>query len=894
MDDRQTDNQETPKKQAVPEGGDARSSAGEAGRTSAVHELRDAAEAADAHADRPFGRKGVGRDATPMAKRAGNSGAQPGVEKESAARTGSGKTTAFLVAGILLLLVAANAGFGSLAQLPNGQSLLAGVLAFSALLVVCTVHLIGWYRRERTGTGDTVQRMVREAYRRGVVDGQHQAKTAPSTVRHDEQECPATREDGQTLIERMQVAAAKKAASERESRQRAAASDPAERLLARTQDTLGTLRSLVENPQAAEEYQGLRQLLLGVGLPQWDTAPKASCRLLERNRCFWIAADTNGLKPADYDRLMAVEAALNLFRAVHSADPAMPAASYIAAARQRLQAVYQLKETDADVFRWLSLAYPDPADQEAGSEWGQRIAIADAAEDAPLPFRLDFTMRANVQAGVVLIRLEVPRPASFACVAAGDDERKALAVSYALRSALFMVQAAFRVPAAQRVVVSCHEHDSLRTVLSLQTDRDAAERLQQRAAHAGGWFDDQAIRVRFTNDGWFGAVEPHLRQTDEVLLPDLYELPAELDQRACDEGLVRISGAKTVADFGINEDAERQQVWRLFTDDQPTTVGEAVSRLLDLKGAATRQTTRDACDQAVRALAEGTVDLSDKAGMRELLLAHSDLQEAVSYARKVITGDDPDAVNRAIDRLKAALSTGLEIAYLDDTDTVFRYFGSVAERVAFNRRFASDGRKVRLVPDAYFNALELAARLLTLMGRNDEAMPYADEAIRIAPESIDAVLIKARVLENRSDVFAAADLVRQVLSHATSNHDLALCLYRLAYFEWKLGRGKLSVACYKAVIALHTTISGQATLELAQVIAADSAVGDMAESQVHAQLNAAGIPYRLSPVTEEWLTECAIRCTDAHFFSTAASLTGSLVEVLRDDALVDMYKSLHG
>ena len=374
-------------------------------------------------------------------------------------------------------------------------------------------------------------------------------------------------------------------------------------------------------------------------------------------------------------------------------------------------------------------------------------------------------------------------------------------------------------------------------------------------------------------------------------MPDRYQLPPELDDRPCSTALAEAANVRTVADFGINEDAERRRVWHAFAQEAPTSNTDAVARFMELRDGCDRPETVEACSRVIRALAEGTADLSDLPAVRKQFFFGSELDAAVEYAHLVMSGDDPEAVGRAIDRLQAALDISLQIAYLDDTDAVYRYFGSTAERVYFNRSLADGKREVRLVPDVYFNALELAARLLTLAGRNDEAIRYANEARRIAPVSCDAALIKARVLENRKDLFGAVDMVRRFIPRATSHRDLALLLYRLAYFEWKLGQARKAVACYKTVIGMKTSVSAQAVVELAQMLAAEDGVSDLTLDQAHAVLDGEGIAYELDPAMASWLPRCAILAADEHIYPVAAALTGALVELARDDALVDMYKS---
>lgn len=797
--------------------------------------------------------------------------AAPGERDSGRAHRFDGVAVRFAV-GLICLVVAANLGALGYTQTFAGTMAFALELVYGVLFVLGAVLVSSAYLSARGGDSPA----VRAAFKEGVRYGSVQAGAADAGA------CPATREGAQELSQRVEKA-------RREAEE--ASADPVERLLSHTDDVFASLRSLVENKRPLPGFQGLVQLLSGIGLESWDDAPEAACRLLDRNGRYWIACETDGLPAQDYDRMMAVEAALNLAKDVQAADPDAPAERYPDLARNALHEVYALPKAQGRLEDCLQSAYDDPAAALPESEWAQRMAVATAAENAPAPFRLEFIIRANVKEGLVLVRLEVPRPASFSCVASTAEERVELAKSYALRTALLIAGAALRAPQARRVVVSCHEHGNLRTVLSLQTGPQDYGRLLKRAASEAGWFDDDSIIARFGDDGWFGAVEPHLRSTAAVLMPERYLMPPELDDRPCSPALAETAHVRTVADFGINEDAERRSIWHAFTREIPTSNTEAVARFMELRKGGTRPETREACNRVIRALGEGTVDLSDLSAVRKRFFAGSELDAAVEYAQKVMTGDDPEALERAIDQLQSALDLSLAIAYLDDTDTVYRYFGSTAERVYFNRSLSDGKRTVHLVPDVYFNALELAARMLTLVGRNDEALRYANEARRIAPASCDAALIKARVLENGKDLFGAVELVRRIMPRATSRRDLSLLLYRLAYFEWKMGQAPLAAACYKAVIGMKTSIAPQAALEMAQMLATEEGADDLPLSEAHRILDDEGIPYALDPTLAVWLPRCAILAADEHIYPVAAALTGALVELERDDALVDVYRS---
>ena len=216
-----------------------------------------------------------------------------------------------------------------------------------------------------------------------------------------------------------------------------------------------------------------------------------------------------------------------------------------------------------------------------------------------------------------------------------------------------------------------------------------------------------------------------------------------------------------------------------------------------------------------------------------------------------------------------------------------------AERVRYNRTADDGGRRVRLVPDEYYAAHSLAARILGMLGRHDEALAHAEELMRVAPATPDAALCKVRCLEGQARIFEAADLLISAISYSATARDMSICFYRLAFMEWKLGRADLSVACYQRAIDLHGEIADQARQELGDLIAAEGPkLAPLNDEQVVPALEEGGLPAGSIGALRAELRDAVAACTDAGIFSVARPLTGALLELCRDDALVGVHRSL--
>lgn len=665
-----------------------------------------------------------------------------------------------------------------------------------------------------------------------------------------------------------------------------------ERMLMNADDALLALRDLMEHGGAGD-YGALPSLLGRTPVASWDGPRPVGANRLKRNDRWWLMPRSGEMGEEAYDGLLAIEATLNAYDDLESRSwPGGMTQTWRLA--QIFAEVADLRPHEGAGTR-LERALLDGARDDG--EWGCRVRMANDLENLPAPFRIEATFRANLSRGLVGASVVAPRPACFTMFE--DSRRPAWARAYALRLALLLARRALASsPHVTRVVVNCREHGSESTVLSLDLGKRDLERLLPLARRAAlvdeGLPEDPSLRFRLAPGGWLAPVEPFLDLACEELVPEDRHRTVELDRTPCDEALRRSCGAGRACDLGIMEKAGRAEAWLKVERELGGTTQEAVSRLMALRDSTDDATVADACERACRELVDGTVDVGDARALSQVFVDGSALARAVRRARGALSGEpSPDILEQALESLEAALAPAAQTgAYLDGPGVVYRYFNSLPERIAYNLEGPNDGRDVRLVPDEYYMAHSYASRMLGTLGRHEEALAHAEELVRVAPVTPDALLCKARCLEDLSRIFEAADLLMDGIRLSSTARDMAICFYRLAFMEWRLGRSDLSVACYQRAMGLHSDVAEQAALELRDLLAAQPDLSELAEEDVLPALEAGGIPVGAVDALRRRTRDAVAACTDAGLFAVARPLCGALLELCRDDALVGVYRSL--
>lgn len=679
---------------------------------------------------------------------------------------------------------------------------------------------------------------------------------------------------------------------------------PLDQVLPRSDDALATLRYfIVDAPDQMLADQC--ELVRRTGLADWTGEPRCDARRLARSGRWWLVPEGALPTPEDADRVWAVEAALNLGQ--DATRMAEPPATLDERLHVLLAGVSHLEPVRHPGSRFLATV-TEGADPRG--EWAVRAAFADALENLPVPFRMVADFRLNVSEGLLGVRAAVPRPAAFSF--APEAERAALARAYAYDLALLVARTALAAsPAIRRVVVNCHGDGSVDCVLSVDLTRSSLERMAA-APREGGLPEPSAeLRLRPAADGWLAPVAPLLSFVDAQLRPAERYRPVELSDEPCPEAVVRTCGAHRRSELGIAESVVRLDAWERVADDfggLGDTTEDAVTALSELRASATDPSVVEACERTTRALVSGELDVEDTDDLIECFVGGSALERAVRQAGPLVSAadeQDQEELSRVVNLLEDALAP-IEAsgAYRDDERTAHRYFRSIPERVTYNLD-CTDGRAVRLVPDAYFLAHQYAAvleRWLALPGSLDRALAHAERAAELAPCTVEAAIARADCLRKMGRTDEALRAVSGAAACCSTVDGLSLCLYRLAGLTYDLGMVEASVACYRRCVELGRAQAEPARHELGLLVEHEHEAlaasrldpVKLTGERLTRVLEGAGLPAGdVGPLSER-LRAAAAACADAKIFSVAHPLLRAYLQAAdrRDDALADVLASL--
>lgn len=259
-----------------------------------------------------------------------------------------------------------------------------------------------------------------------------------------------------------------------------------------------------------------------------------------------------------------------------------------------------------------------------------------------------------------------------------------------------------------------------------------------------------------------------------------------------------------------------------------------------------------------------------------------DIERARLKARDLLFSGNAE---QAFDMIEAELER-LDLMYANNPG-VPRYFNSYAERVVYNRLFATSGEQTVLIPDDLFYAhMELADVLSQIKGPK-EALPHLNAMVAYAPAYPLSHLKLAVQLARTEDWDLARAACLNALRVALDRDDAAFAYYRLAYAEWMRDRFDVAVAAYIMSDHISPGQIGALEGELHELVArADSQcvpVPDSVEA-AKAVLMAHDLPVWPNTEVAAIMREAARVTVDEGMFVPARTLSVACARMNDDDS----------
>ena len=312
-------------------------------------------------------------------------------------------------------------------------------------------------------------------------------------------------------------------------------------------------------------------------------------------------------------------------------------------------------------------------------------------------------------------------------------------------------------------------------------------------------------------DGGLQPVDAQFDLRDSRFSPVGSQEEPELAEVEFSKPVGRILGARDVTGLSIQRADLLQrgvaEFHRLAADASMPTVAKAQQAMALIERIGDPELT-ELAPQVTSALIDGT-DTPDFE-----FRVSSDLDAERLKSRDLLFSGRAE---QAIQTAEAAL--GQVESLFAAVDGVPRYFNSYAERVVYNRLFATPGERTVLIPDnVFYTHMELADILSQLKGV-EAALPHLNAMVGYAPAYPLAHMKLAVQLARNEDWDSARAACLNALRVALDRDDAAFAYYRFAYAEWM--RDQFDVAAAAYVMSEHIAPGkiGALEAELGELVA---------------------------------------------------------------------------
>lgn len=597
-----------------------------------------------------------------------------------------------------------------------------------------------------------------------------------------------------------------------------------------------------DNPSGIERYAAA--LMSEVDLPRLRTiAAKSEMGLarIDRSKLFYLNFDRSLLDQDEIDMLLAVECRLNRLSGILERIGAglAPAASSPSLEGCALFDAWHIAKTTNDVPRLLDTASSDnPWDKpgtvacQPGGEWDVRTRFARAVEALNVVTRLDYTYRANVAEGIMLVRFgrTVVDALPQREYDAQDDvwrevdepKRAAWAAEHDARIALTLAAACF---ASGARITRCY-------VQIAAPDGEQGERITATYSFGRAAYLANCVPAAKNFESMDMDDMPCKRMLEayESAAPDAIE-PAEVHARPRDD---HRSLPPALRDLLLADTADELEV--MEEDDDPY-----VARIVELR-------ERAKVDRA-----------SAFEGFSRLV---EELEANCAVAELLATGP-------------------VQTQFCDNQ--LVRMVLPVME----------EDRAVRILraPDALYFAQNEICSFYAEQEDFERALPEVRHLYDLARSSMQSHFVLINVLARLERYDEVIEVARHGLRIASDRSSIGYLFYRLAFAYWNCDQLDLALACYRLVPRGEE--SGSNALEEMQGLMNEMGVNEPPTFEEAVEtISKAGLELPPVPAVSNQLADAAVQLVDNGFFFLARVCIFQMWRTMGNDELGSLSRSL--
>lgn len=597
-----------------------------------------------------------------------------------------------------------------------------------------------------------------------------------------------------------------------------------------------------DNPSGIERYAAA--LMGEVNLPRLRTiAAKTEMSLarIDRSRLFYLNFDRSLLDQDEIDTLLAVECRLNRLSGILERIGAglAPVASSPSFEGCSLFDLWHISKTTNDVPRLLETlsndnpwAKPGTVACQPGGEWDVRTRFARIVEALNVVTRLDYTYRANVAEGIMLVRFgrtvvdAMPQreydAQDDAWREVDEPKRAAWATEHDARIALTLAAACF---ASGTRITRCYVQIAV-------PDGEQGERVVETYSFGRAAYLADCVSVAKDLESMDMDDMPckHLLEAYEADTPDMIE-PAEVHARPRDDHRPLPSALR---DLLLADTADELEV--MEEDNDPY-----VARVVELR------------EQSK----------VDRAGAFE-------------------------GFSRLVEELEAKCT----VAELLATGPVQTQFCD-NQLVRMVLPVMEEDRSVRILraPDALYFAQHEICSFYAEQEDFERALPEVRRLYDLARSSMQSHFALINVLARLERYDEIIEVARHGLRIASDRPSIGYLFYRLAFAYWNCDQLELALACYRLVPRGEES-GGSAQEEMQGLMNEMGVIKPPTFEEAVEAIRKAGLELPPVPAVTNQLADAAVQLVDNGFFFLARGCIYQMWRTMGNDELGSLNRSL--